>query len=83
MPTDASSSTNKPKKAERLTPKELIEKHLKDPNHHVTDEELRNLKVGTEAENEADLNAAAESRKDEIDGLPDNDTLPNPYQVLK
>jgi hypothetical protein len=32
--------------AEKLTPKELVLKHIFDKNHVVTDEELKNVKVG-------------------------------------
>lgn len=30
----------------KLTPKELIKKHILDPNHTVTDEELSEVQVG-------------------------------------
>jgi hypothetical protein len=32
--------------AEKLTPKELVLKHIFDKNHVVTEEELKNVKVG-------------------------------------
>ena len=83
MQNDASSSNEQPNKGERLTPKELFKKHLKDPNHHVTDDELRNLKVGVEAEDEVQVNSESDVRKDEVQSFPDTDALPNPYNVLK
>jgi len=47
--------------AEKLTPKELVLKHIFDKNHVVTEEELKNVKVGfspsktVEAEKEEEL----------------------------
>lgn len=70
-------------KAESLTPAELFKKHLKDPSHHVTDEELRNLKVGTDAEDEEQVIKESNDIKEEIEHLPDNDSLPNPYEILE
>jgi hypothetical protein len=67
----------------RLTPKELFQKHLKDPNHHVTDEELWNLKVGADAEDETEVEKESEIKKEKMDSIPHNDALPNPYEVLK
>jgi hypothetical protein len=32
--------------SEKLTPKELVLKHIFDKNHVVTEEELKNVKVG-------------------------------------
>jgi len=66
-----------------LTPRELFQKHVKDPEHHVTDEELRSLKVGDEAESEITIEKEADTKKDEIKSVPNNGTLPNPYDVLK
>lgn len=77
------SSNDQQIKGERLTPKELFKKHVKDPNHHVTDEELRNLKVGASAEDEAQVTKESEDIKEEIENFPDNDALPNPYEVLR
>ena len=80
---NGSSSLQENKKGESLTPKELMKKHLQDPNHQVTDEELMNLKVGSDAEDEALVDKEADARSGEIDDLPDNDTLPNLYTVLR
>ena len=70
-------------KGESLTPKELFKKHLRDPNHHVTDEELMNLKVGADAEDETKISVESKNRKSEVENLSDSDTLPNPYNVVK
>lgn len=67
---------------ESLTPRDLVNKHLHDEKHVVTDEELRALKVGDSAEDEEKINEKAETRKDEIQRHQGNDTLPNPYTVL-
>lgn len=42
FPTPVNASTE----GRKLTPKELIKKHILDPNHNVTDEELNALQVG-------------------------------------
>lgn len=41
-----SNPVNTPAEGARLTPHELIKKHILDPNHTVTDEELNELQVG-------------------------------------
>jgi hypothetical protein len=35
-------------KPDVITPKELIKRHIADPTHKVTDEELKKLVVGTQ-----------------------------------
>jgi hypothetical protein len=66
-----------------LTPKELVKKHMEDPAHVVTDEELKKVKVGDDAVSETELENEAEEKSDEItneDGR--DDDVPNPYDVL-
>jgi hypothetical protein len=41
---------------EALTPAELIKKHNLNPKHKITENEMRNLMVGEEAENKEELN---------------------------
>lgn len=41
-----SNTVNAPSESARLTPHELIKKHILDPNHTVTDEELSEVQVG-------------------------------------
>ncbi|HEX8459984.1 MAG TPA: hypothetical protein VF623_01085 [Segetibacter sp.] len=67
---------------EGLTPKELIKKHLKDPNHHVTDEEMMNLKVGSAAEEASSIDSQTGILKDKIENKSDKDSLPNLFKVL-
>lgn len=82
MKNNTSSPGKEQNTVESLTPAELFKKHLKDPNHHVTDEELRNLKVGVDAEDEEQVIEESSDIEEEIDHLPDNTSLPNPYEVL-
>jgi len=70
------------KKEPILTPADLVKRHMQDPTHVVTDEELRNVKVGDDAEDEKEVNKEADAKEDEIEKLPNNDDLPNPYEVL-
>lgn len=37
-------------KNDQMTPDELVKKHMREPEHHVTDEEMENLVVGVEQE---------------------------------
>lgn len=68
--------------AKQLTPHELLEIHLKDADHVVTDDELKNLKVGSSAE-DMDVIKEIEAKEDEIKSDPQHDSPPNPYDVLK
>jgi hypothetical protein len=79
---ETNNSANNPENNRKLTPAELIKKHMKDPNHVVTEEELKNVVVGDEAMNKKELDKDAKDKKDEVDHLPHNDDLPNPYSVL-
>lgn len=66
----------------KLTPYQLYQKHSNDPNHVVTEEELKNLNVGTAAADEKQVSKETNKKEDEIKDLPHNDSLPNPYEVL-
>ena len=79
---DNPSSNDEQNKVESLTPGELLHRHLKDPNHQVTDEEIRNLKVGADGENELQVSKQSEDKKKDIEQDGNNDSLPNPYTVL-
>jgi len=72
-----------PGKNARFTPAELIKIHIKDPNHVVTEEEMKKLVVGDEALNTNELSKDATEKKEELDHLPNSDKLPNPYNVLR
>lgn len=41
---------------ERLTPKDLVRKHIADPTHKITEEEFNNLIVGVFASETLQLN---------------------------
>jgi hypothetical protein len=73
--------SNKPAD-KRRTPKEAVEQHMKDPHHHITDEDIRNLKVGAEAEEDTTLEQDADKKEDKLNSTPGKDDLPNPYTVL-
>jgi hypothetical protein len=75
-------STEETNKDENLTPAELMKKHMKDPNHVVTEDELRKVKVGGDAEDDIEVAKEADAKKDELDHLPHSDDLPNPYSIL-
>lgn len=72
-------STKKVIPQKKLTPKELIEKELKEPNHHITDEELKNLKVGADADE--DIEKKEQEKLDEIKSETGKKP-PNPYSIL-
>ena len=76
-------SANEKSKEKGLTPKELIKKHLQDPNHKVTDEELMSLKVGAAAEFDNDVEKEAAVIEEEARNRPASDTLRNPYRIIK
>jgi len=64
------------------TPAELVKKHIKDPSHVVTEEELKELVVGDDAVTKKELTKEENEKKDELDNLPHNDDLPNPFSIL-
>lgn len=76
------SSREEKNKDDKLTPHELFEKHSQDTNHVVTEEELKNLKVGSEAEDENEVSKETDKKDDEIESLPGNDSLPNSFNIL-
>lgn len=76
------SSRKEKNKDDKLTPHELFKKHSQDPDHVVTEEELKNLKVGSEAEDESEVSRETKEKDDEIESLPNNDGLPNPFNIL-
>jgi hypothetical protein len=43
---EANISISSPEKVERLTPKDLVRKHIADPTHQITEEEFNKLIVG-------------------------------------
>ena len=71
--------------------KRLADRHLADPNHVITDEELRNIRVGVSGSADAPTQEAVEEADDRIadhkaDG--EDDTLPGaqkmtPWDVVK
>jgi hypothetical protein len=64
---------------EALTPAELIKKHNSNPNHIITENEMRNLKVGNDAEDNKELNREIEEKEAE-DNCDNHEN--NPYDIL-
>ena len=64
---------------EALTPAELIKKHNLNPKHIITENEMRNLKVGEDAEDEKELKREIEEKEAEENcGHHENNT----YDIL-
>lgn len=63
-----------------MTAKELIQKHIKDPNHKITDEDLNNVKVGITIEDETEISIHAKEMEEDFKGH--HGEVPNPYDVL-
>ncbi|MDB5249716.1 MAG: hypothetical protein JWQ40_4110 [Segetibacter sp.] len=62
---DKNLSTVKDDYSKALTPAELIRKHNADPKHVITADEIKNLKVGKEAEDEKELNREIDDKEAE------------------
>ena len=56
--------------------------HMKDPNHVVTEDELRKMKVGADAEDNKEVAKETDAKTNELDHLPHTDDLPNPFSIL-
>ncbi len=56
-------STNRENDNEALTPAELIKKHNANPNHIISDSEMKNLKVGDNAEDDTELKNKIERKE--------------------
>ncbi len=68
-----------PKNVKHLTPKELMKKHIANPDDVISDKEMKILDVDPEADK--DLHKAEEEKLEELK----NETRkhpPNPYDVL-
>jgi hypothetical protein len=64
---------------EALTPSELIKKHNSNPKHIITENEMRNLKVGDDAEDNKELNREIEEKEAE-DNCHNHEN--NPFDIL-
>jgi hypothetical protein len=67
---------------ENLTAEELVNKHIRDRSHVITDEEMRNLTVGEEADDQTLIDVETKRREKEIKNESPEDNLPNPFNVL-
>ena len=79
---DINSLNKETSKDESITAAELVRKHIQNADHIVTDDEFNNIKVAEDAADEEKINKEADVKKDELKKLPDNDSLPNPYNVV-
>lgn len=68
-------------KVEKLTPHDLVKKHIQNPDHVITDEEFQNILVAEAAVDKRKVDKEADSKKAEIKKASDG-TLPNPYSVV-
>lgn len=64
---------------EALTPAELVKKHNSNPRHIITDDEMKNLKVGDDAETASELQAEIEEKEAEDNS---HNHANNPFDVL-
>ena len=62
--------TNENKPAETDSA-EIVRRHLEDENHQITDEEIRNVRVGTKDDEPVTIGAEAEARFAEDDSKED------------
>ena len=74
-------------KNKKLTPAELIKKHLNDRNHVITDEELQKVMVGVDSHSEPYKNviAAADSNRETAKNekqVTNEKNVANPYDSL-
>ena len=76
------SEASNPKKVsskKKLTPRELLNKRIENPDYHITNEDMKNQKIGADAEENIE-----EEEKEKFDELK-NETgkkPPNPYDIL-
>lgn len=63
----------------KLTPAELINEHLQNPQSHITKEDIKNLKIGPDADKNLEMKdeEKMEEIKKEINNNP-----PGPYSTL-
>jgi hypothetical protein len=65
---------------EALTPEELIERHNANPEHKITDDEIKNLKIGDKANDPDDFANVVEDKlaEDDMEHHHEN----NSYDIL-
>ncbi len=76
------SSKEEKKQGKKLTPRELVNKLLQDPDHTITDEDIKNLKTGPKAESKPERKKQLRNKLDELKSKSGDDKLINPYEVL-
>lgn len=77
---DNNSSTNEQKQnQDKQTPHDLFKKHLSDPSHNLTEEEMKNLETKPEAD--PDFERKEKEKLDELTKEIGKHPL-NPYDIL-
>lgn len=66
----------------KITPRELIKKHMEENSQPITDEDLDNLKIGSNAEGEDKIKAMVDRKLSEFKNHSENDGLLNAYNIL-
>lgn len=64
------------------TPEELVKKHILDPKHIVSDNEMQHMKVGDEAEDKKGFEEDVDNKEEEIENTPDQQGS-NSYDILE
>ena len=75
-------SSKEKKQEKKLTSRELINKLLQDPQHTISDEEIKNLKTGPEAETKSEREKQIASKLEEFKTNSGKNKLINPYNIL-
>lgn len=65
-----------------MTPKELIDIHLKDPGHVITEDEIKNVTVGVQGEQKSKRKMLTKIKSEELDAESKNDHTITPYDIL-
>lgn len=68
----------KPLTKESLTPSELIHKKMDDPDYAITDDDIKNMKVGVDA-----IETLEEQEDEKAGEIKKNKASPDPLSVLE
>jgi membrane protein insertase Oxa1/YidC/SpoIIIJ len=79
MDNSTPSSEQQDKNQEKQTPHELVKKHLSDPNHEITEDEMEKLETKPEADPE--LEKKEKEKLDELKNETGKHPI-NPYDIL-
>ena len=65
-----------------ITPKDLVKKHIQDPNHVISDEEFDHVKVGEEGEDKAEVKKEIADKEEELENLIHKKDGDSSYDIL-